>query len=68
MIHFAYVPFGAGPRACIGKEFALMEMQLVLIRVAQKYRFRLERDEEINPLPLISLEPRGGVPVVATRR
>lgn len=66
--NFAWVPFGAGPRACIGKDFALMEMQLVLIRVAQRFRFKLQDDGQIEVNPIISLEPKGGVPVVACAR
>lgn len=66
--NFSWVPFGAGPRACIGKDFALMEMQLVLIRVAQRFRFKLQDDRDIEVNPLISLEPKGGVPVVAMTR
>jgi len=36
---FAYFPFGAEPRQCIGSNFALMEAQLIIATVAQKYRF-----------------------------
>jgi len=39
--HFAYFPFGGGPRLCIGSHFALMEAQLILATVAQRYRLRL---------------------------
>ena len=45
-----------------------MEMQLVLIRVAQKFRFKLQDNKDIEVNPLISLEPKGGVPVVASVR
>ena len=66
--NFAWVPFGAGPRACIGKDFALMEMQLVLVRIAQRFRFKLQDARVIEANPIVSLEPKGGVPVIALAR
>src|SRR5205823_1672486 len=44
---FAYFPFGAGPRACIGARFAMAEGQLVLASVAQRYRLRLQSDRPL---------------------
>lgn len=65
---FAFFPFGAGPRSCIGREFAMMEMQLILITVSRRFRVRLVSSEEILPNPLLSLEPKGGVPVTLEAR
>jgi cytochrome P450 len=66
---FAHIPFGAGPRACIGKDFAMMEMQLLIIEICKKFRFYLQKpNETIQPNPLISLEPRGGIKAVVTVR
>ena len=39
---FAYMPFGGGPRICIGNAFALMEARLVLATIAQRYRLVLD--------------------------
>jgi cytochrome P450 len=58
---WAYLPFGGGPRGCIGNGFALVETLLTLATVAQ--RFRLEALEDPVPEPLITLRPRGGVRV-----
>jgi cytochrome P450 len=64
----AYMPFGAGPRICIGNHFALMEAQLILATVARRWRFRLIQHADIVPEPLITLRPKGGVHVEAIAR
>jgi cytochrome P450 len=58
---FAYLPFGGGPRLCIGNHFALMEMQLVIAEMARRYDFSLEPGHEIVPQPLITLRPKDGI-------
>jgi cytochrome P450 len=60
---FAYFPFGGGPRLCIGNTFALTEAQLVLATVAQRYRLELLPGWEPTPEPLVTLRPRGGLPM-----
>jgi cytochrome P450 len=52
---FAYFPFGGGSRRCIGDHFAMMEAVLVLATIGQKYR--LEKIEEVKPIPAITLMP-----------
>jgi cytochrome P450 len=58
----AYVPFGAGPRLCIGQSFALMEASLILATVARRLRFDLDPGRTVTPFPSITLRPSGGVP------
>jgi cytochrome P450 len=60
---FAYLPFGGGPRICIGNQFATMEATLILAAVARRFRLRLASDEPITPWPSITLRPKQGVKV-----
>ena len=58
---FAYLPFGGGPRKCVGSGFASAEMQLVLASVAQRFVLELESGEMPVPLPVVSLPPRNAL-------
>ena len=55
--HFAYLPFGAGPRQCIGNNFALMEAGLIIAMIAQRYRLQLVPGQTIKPEPIFILRP-----------
>ena len=61
---YAYYPFGGGPRVCIGNTFALMEAAILLAAVGQKYRFTVEPEPPVEPLPQITLLPKAGIPAV----
>ena len=61
MPRFAYIPFGGGPRICIGNRFAMMEAVLILATVAQRFRLEWQSDRPVVPLPSITLRPKGGV-------
>jgi len=58
---FAYIPFGAGPRICIGAAFAMTEAILILATVAQRYRLHLKPGHPVEPQGLITLRPRYGL-------
>jgi len=60
---FAYFPFGGGPRQCIGNAFALMEAQLVLATVAQRYTLRLIPRHPVEPQVRLTMWPRYGLPM-----
>jgi len=57
----AYIPFGAGPRTCIGAQLALTEIMLVLARVAQRYRPRLAPGQTVELQHRVTLRPVGGM-------
>jgi len=57
----AYIPFGAGPRFCIGSEFAMLEAQLIVAMVLQSYRLRPVPGHVVEPLPGITLRARHGL-------
>jgi Cytochrome P450 len=56
-----YYPFGEGPHVCIGNNFALMEMQLILATVLQRYHLRLDPSHPIALKPEATLRPRNGM-------
>jgi cytochrome P450 len=59
-------PFGGGPRQCIGNAFnafAMMEAQLVLATVAQRYCLRLVPGHPVEPQVLLTMRPRFGLPM-----
>jgi cytochrome P450 len=58
----AYLPFGAGPRICIGNHFALMEAKIILATIIQRYAVEVTRPEGIALDPRITLRPKGGMP------
>ena len=64
---FAYLPFGGGPRQCIGNTFALTEAVLILATMAQRYQLRLPPNSHVEVVPQATLQPRGGMPMLVTQ-
>ena len=65
---YAYMPFGAGPRVCIGNHFALMEGQLVLAALAQRVTFALVPGQEVVPQAVFAVRQKHGCRVIVRRR
>ena len=65
---FSYFPFGGGSRQCIGESFAWMEAVLVLVTIAQQWRFTLVSGQKIELQPKITLRPRYGIQVIPHAR
>ncbi|HEX9376820.1 MAG TPA: cytochrome P450 [Actinomycetota bacterium] len=64
---FAYFPFGGGPRLCIGHNMAVLEAQLIVATVAQRFDLRLVDGHDVVPHRLFVLRPRGGLPMTIHR-
>jgi cytochrome P450 len=64
---FAYFPFGGGPRLCIGASFALMEANLLVASIAQRFQLRLVPGHPVAARPGITLRPRHGMPMEMTK-
>ncbi len=66
---FAYLPFGAGPRVCIGASFSLQEAVIVLATIVRAVRLDLVEGHEVMPVQRITLRPGSGLPMrVVSRR
>ena len=64
----AYLPFGAGPRTCLGSRFGLMEVMLTVATIAQQFSLRLAGERKVEPEASLTLHPRHGLPMSLHRR
>ena len=64
----AFLPFGLGPRMCIGKHFALFELQAMLATLLPRLHFASVSNAPLHLDPLVTLRPRHGVPLRVTPR
>lgn len=65
---FAYMPFGGGPKVCIGATLATTEIMLILATLAQRYSLELKPGHEVEVQQRITMRPRGGLPMLLHRR
>ncbi|MDW3224611.1 MAG: cytochrome P450 [Paracoccaceae bacterium] len=62
---YAYLPFGDGPRICIGASFALQEAVIILATLLGRFRFTPVKGRDPNPVMILTLRPEGGVWLMA---
>lgn len=65
---FAYLPFGGGPRVCIGATLAMTEAMLILAVLAQRFHVRLKEPQEIKLQARITMRPKNGMLTILERR
>ena len=58
---WSYLPFGGGPRMCIGNHFALMEAQIILAMIVREHRLELDPSQPVIVDPVITLRPKRGI-------
>jgi cytochrome P450 len=64
---FTYLPFGAGPRACIGAGFAMLEAQIILATLLARFSFVLPSGFQPRPRMWLTLRPADGMPLAVQR-
>ena len=65
---FAYLPFGVGPRICIGASLALQEAVIVVATVMRRFTLELAPGHSVWPMHRVTVRPDGGLPMIARRR
>lgn len=65
---YAYLPFGAGPRTCIGAAFALQEACITLAMITRHFSLEMAPEHSVWPVQKVTLRPQGGLPMLVRRR
>ena len=58
---FTHIPFGGGPRGCIGGNFAMLQILMILSILLKKYDFELSPGQDFEPRPMVILRPKNGI-------
>jgi cytochrome P450 len=64
---FSYLPFGAGPRTCIGAAFAMQEASIIVAEVTRQFRLEVMPGHKVFPIQRVTLQPMRGMPMVVHR-
>lgn len=64
---YSYLPFGDGPRICIGAQFAMIEAKIVLATLISRFKFERIKSKDPKPVMVLTLRPEGGVVLKVTR-
>jgi len=64
---FTYLPFGGGPRGCIGGNYAMLQMLMILSALLRRYDFQLAPGQTIEARPMVILQPKHGIRMTFTR-
>ncbi|CDY71586.1 BnaCnng73560D [Brassica napus] len=65
---YKFMAFNAGPRACLGKHVALMQIKIVAVEIIQKYDFEVTKGDKIKPVPSVILRMKHGLSVKVTKK
>jgi cytochrome P450 len=65
---FTYLPFGAGPRGCIGGNYAMLQILMILSDLLRKYDFQLAPGQKIEARPMVILRPKHGIRMTFTKQ
>jgi cytochrome P450 len=65
---YAYLPFGGGPRVCIGNAFAMMEAKLILATMGQRFSLRVAPGQQVVPETVFTLRARHGLSMIPQAR
>jgi cytochrome P450 len=63
---FTYLPFGGGPRGCIGTHYAMLQILMILSDLLRKYDFQIVPDQTIEARPMVILRPKHGIRMTFT--
>ncbi|WP_353070304.1 cytochrome P450 [Tunturibacter empetritectus] len=64
---FTYLPFGGGPRVCIGNHYAMLQILMILSELLRTYDFQLIQDQTIEARPMVILRPKHGIRMTFTK-
>ena len=64
---FTHLPFGAGPRGCIGGNYAVLQILMILSELLRRYDLQLAPGQTIEPRPMVILRPKNGIRMTFTR-